>query len=137
MDSSDVRRRLADATVAVLATVSSDGRPHAVPICFALDGAVIYFAIDHKPKRSSDLKRLRNIAANPAVAILVEHYEHDWNRLWWVRVDGSARVVEDEEESARAIALLVDRYMQYRGNEPQGPVVAVAVERVTGWSSTP
>ena len=137
MDSSELRRRLADSNVAVLATVAEDGRPHAVPICYALDGAVIYFAVDHKPKRSRDLKRLRNIAANPNVCILVEHYEHDWNRLWWIRVDGSARILEDGDESARAIALLVDRYMQYRGNEPSGPVVAVGIERLSGWSAAP
>jgi PPOX class probable F420-dependent enzyme len=108
-----------------------------VPICFALDGGVIYFAVDHKPKRTTDLKRLRNIAANPAVSVLVEHYEHDWNRLWWVRVDGIARVVDDADESARAIELLVDRYSQYRGHEPGGPVVAISVERISGWSATP
>ncbi len=93
MDEGDLRRRLADSTVAVLATVTPDGRPHAVPVCFALDGAVIYFAVDHKPKRTTDLQRLRNIAANPAVSLLAEHYEHDWNRLWWVRADGIARVL--------------------------------------------
>jgi PPOX class probable F420-dependent enzyme len=137
MDSGDLRQRLADSSVAVLATVSADGSPHAVPICFALDGSVMYFAIDHKPKRTAGLKRLHNIASNPSVAVLVEHYEHDWNRLWWVRVDGKAHVVGDREEFARAIELLVDRYMQYRGQEPQGPVVAIAIERISGWSASP
>ena len=132
-----MRRRLADSSVAVLASMTPDGKPHAVPICFALDGNVLYFAVDHKPKRTKDLARLRNIAANPVVAVLAEHYEHDWNRLWWVRADGIARVVEDRERIARAIELLMDRYAQYRGNPPDGPVVEIAIGRITGWSATP
>jgi PPOX class probable F420-dependent enzyme len=137
MDTGELRQRLADTAVAVLSTVSADGKPHSVPICFALDGNAMYFSVDHKPKRSADLKRLRNIATNPSVAVLVEHYEHDWNRLWWVRVDGRARVLDDGEEAERAIELLVDRYSQYRGHEPEGPVVAIAIDRISGWSATP
>jgi PPOX class probable F420-dependent enzyme len=137
MDPHEVRRRLADSTVAVLATVGADGKPHAVPICFAFDGDFIYFAIDHKPKRTTDLKRLQNIAANPGVAVLVQNYEHDWNRLWWVRADGTAHVLEGSERSARAVALLVDRYSQYREQPPQGPVVEIGINRLTGWSASP
>src|SRR5438270_90199 len=129
MDSGELRRRLADASVALLATVSADGSPHAVPICFALDGDFIYFAVDHKPKRTTDLKRLRNIAANPSVAVLVHHYEHDWARLWWVRADGTAHVLADGDESGRAVALLIDRYAQYREGPPARPVVAITAER--------
>jgi PPOX class probable F420-dependent enzyme len=110
----DLRRRLADSTVAVLATVGADSKPHAVPICFALDGDFIYFAIDQKRKRTTDLKRLHNIAANPWVSVLVQNYEHDWNRLWWVRADGSASVLAHGAGSEHAIALLLDRYPQYR-----------------------
>jgi PPOX class probable F420-dependent enzyme len=123
--------------VAVLATITPGGKPHAVPVCFALDGSVIYFAVDHKPKRTSELQRLRNIAANPAVALLAEHYEHDWNRLWWVRADGTARVLDAGEESQHAIELLIDRYPQYRERPPQGPVVSITIERLTGWSASP
>ena len=136
MDEGDLRRRLVDSTVAVLATLTPDGRPHAVPVCFALDGAVIYFAVDHKPKRTTDLQRLRNIAANPAVSLLAEHYEHDWNRLWWVRADGIARVLAAGAESDRAVSLLVDRYAQYRERPPQGPVVAIVIDRLSGWSAS-
>ena len=136
MDSNELRRRVADADVATLATVGGDGMPHAVPICFVLDGDQIYFAVDHKPKKTSDLKRLHNIAANPQVAVLVQHYEHDWQRLWWVRVDGAAHVLDDGEDSRRAIALLVDRYAQYRSHPPDGPVVAIAIERWSGWSAS-
>lgn len=134
MDPTDLRRRLADSSIAVLATITDDGKPHLVPICFALDGDVIYFAVDHKPKRTRDLKRLRNIAANPSVAVLVQHYEHDWRHLWWVRVDGTARVLEDGDRSTRAVELLIDRYPQYRDRPPEGPVVEVAVGRITGWA---
>ena len=136
MDPGEARRRLSDSPVALLATVTPDGRPHAVPVCFALDGDVVYFAVDHKPKRTRQLQRLRNIAANPSVAMLVQHYEHDWDRLWWVRVDGSARVLEDGERGRRALELLTDRYPQYRTHPPEGPVVEIAVDSISGWSAT-
>ena len=135
MDSGEARRRLADSPVALLATVTPDGRPHAVPVCFALDGDVVFFAVDHKPKRTRQLQRLRNIAANPSVALLVEHYEHDWDRLWWVRVDGSARVLDEGERSRRAVELLTDRYPQYRDHPPEGPVVEITVDRISSWSA--
>jgi len=122
--------------VARLATTGADGRPHLVPICFALSGEELFFAVDSKPKRSTDLKRLRNIAANPLVSILVDHYEEDWSRLWWIRVDGVARIIKDPVESAAAIDLLVDRYEQYRRMRPAGPVVSVALDRLSGWSGS-
>jgi len=136
MDEIALRGLLLQSDAAVLATVGADGKPHAVPICFALDGQVIYFAVDHKPKRTNDLKRLRNIAANPSVAVLAQHYEHDWNRLWWVRADGTAKVLPAGDAAARAVELLVDRYAQYRARPPEGPVVAITIERLTGWSAT-
>ena len=131
-----MRQRIYSARVARLATADAHGTPHVVPITFALDGDTIYFAVDAKPKRTTDLKRLRNIAANPAVAVLVDHYEEDWSRLWWVRVDGTARVVEDRAGVDRAIGLLVERYDQYRKAPPSGPVVAISIGRMTGWSAT-
>jgi PPOX class probable F420-dependent enzyme len=136
MDEIALRGLLVQSDAAVLATVGVDGKPHAVPICFALDGQVIYFAVDHKPKRTTDLKRLHNIAANPSVSVLAQHYEHDWNRLWWVRVDGTAKLLPAGDASARAVELLVDRYAQYRARPPEGPVVAITIERLTGWSAT-
>jgi PPOX class probable F420-dependent enzyme len=131
-----MKRRVASASVARLATVGSDGQPHIVPITFAVDAQTLYFAVDAKPKRTTNLKRLRNIAANPAVSILVDHYEDDWDMLWWVRLDGRARLVRDEAESRRAIQLLAARYSQYRAKAPGGPVVAVAIEGMTGWSAS-
>src|SRR5207244_611648 len=83
------------AKVARLATIGAGGKPHVVPITFAVDGDTIYFAVDAKPKRTTDLKRLRNIAANSSVSVLVDHYEDDWTKLWWVRVDGTARLLAD------------------------------------------
>jgi PPOX class probable F420-dependent enzyme len=136
MDLGQMRSRFASASVARLSTVGADGRPHIVPVCFVLDEQTLYFAVDSKPKRTTNLQRLRNIAANAAVSILVDHYEDDWSRLWWVRVDGDARVVTDEAEAHKAVKLLAARYSQYRANAPAGPVVAVAIGAVTGWSAS-
>ena len=130
-----MRRRLVEARVARLATADGKGRPHVVPITFAVDADTLYFAVDAKPKRSTDLQRLRNIAANPAVSVLVDHYEDDWERLWWVRVDGTARVVADPAQAASALALLAAKYEQYRGTPPPGPVVRIDIGRMSGWSS--
>lgn len=127
--------RLTHARVARLATITEAGHPHIVPIVFAVEGDTLYFAVDSKPKRTTDLKRLKNIAANPSVSILADHYEDtDWARLWWVRADGVARVVTDGGEAERAIGLLSDRYPQHRQARPSGPVVAVTIQQVTGWS---
>ena len=136
MDEREMRRRFAAAPVAHLATAGSDGRPHIVPICFALEGETLYFAVDSKPKRTTELKRLRNMAANSAVSVLVDHYEDDWSELWWVRLDGRARVVTDAAEAKEAIQQLAARYSQYRSNAPAGPVVAVVITGATGWSAS-
>ncbi|MDQ6722602.1 MAG: TIGR03668 family PPOX class F420-dependent oxidoreductase [Candidatus Dormibacteraeota bacterium] len=133
MDTTEMRHRIAAARVAHLATTAADGRPHIVPICFALDEQTLYFAVDAKPKRTTNLKRLRNIAANPAVSILVDHYEDDWDKLWWVRLDGRARLVTEDAEVERALHQLAQRYAQYRKTIPTGPVVAVAIEGMVGW----
>ncbi|TMC40425.1 MAG: TIGR03668 family PPOX class F420-dependent oxidoreductase [Chloroflexi bacterium] len=135
MDATAMRSRLEEARVGRLATADAKGRPHVVPITFAVDADALYFAVDAKPKRSTDLKRLRNIAANPAVSVLVDHYEDDWERLWWVRVDGTARVVADPAQADSALALLAAKYEQYRGTPPPGPVVRVDIGRISGWSS--
>jgi PPOX class probable F420-dependent enzyme len=129
----EARALFATARVARLATVGDDARPHLVPIVFALAGDAIYSAVDAKPKRTTALKRLANIARNPRVALLADHYDDaDWGALWWVRADGVARVVEGAE-AERGIALLRERYEQYRTDPPRGPVLAIAVERWSGW----
>jgi PPOX class probable F420-dependent enzyme len=136
MDASEMRTRVAAAQVARLASVGADNRPHVVPITFVLDGETLYFAVDAKPKRTTNLKRLRNIAANPAVSVLIDHYEDEWGKLWWVRLDGTARIVTAPDESEHAFGMLARRYPQYVATRLVGPVVAVAIESMTGWSAS-
>jgi PPOX class probable F420-dependent enzyme len=128
----EARERFAAARVASLATADAACRPHLVPIAFAVAGDRIYSVVDAKPKRTRELRRLANVRENPAVSLLVDHYEDaDWNALWWVRADGTGRVLEAAEpEAQRAIALLRERYPQQRAT---GPVLAVDVGRWSGW----
>ena len=137
MTAAQARSRFVQARVARLATIGADGAPHLVPIVFAVRDECVYHAVDHKPKRTTKLRRLDNIAADPRVALLVDEYDDaDWTRLWWVRAEGVARVLGPEDEEARAaVALLCDRYAQYRSTPPTGTVVAIDVERWTGWSA--
>jgi len=135
MDANEMRWRFASASVARLGTVRPDGRPHLVPVCFALDGDVVVSVVDDKPKRSTRLRRFDNVRANPAVSLMVDHYDDDWTQLWWVRVDGTARVLEAGTEHARAIDLLVAKYAQYRALRPAGSVLVIAVEAWRVWSA--
>jgi PPOX class probable F420-dependent enzyme len=129
------RARFATARVARLATSDLAGQPHLVPIVFALDGDTVYSAVDHKPKRTTALRRLENVRANPRVALLADEYDDaDWAALWWVRAEGAGRVLEPGSGEARhGVDLLVERYAQYREARPAGPVLAVAVRRWAGW----
>jgi PPOX class probable F420-dependent enzyme len=128
--------RLTAARVARLATTDPDGRPHLVPIVFALEGDTLYSAVDRKPKRSQRLRRIENARARPDVTVLVDHYEEEWARLWWIRLRGRARVLDDGEERGRALALLAEKYPQYRAEPPDGPVLAVDVTEVRKWTAT-
>jgi PPOX class probable F420-dependent enzyme len=130
----EARRRFAAAKVARLATADAAGRPHLVPIAFAVEDDRVYSVVDAKPKRTAALRRLANVRVNRAVAILVDHYDDaDWSALWWVRADGQGRVLEPGCDEARhAVALLAERYPQQR---PTGAVLAVDVERWSGWSA--
>lgn len=130
----EARARFASARVARLATADAAARPHLVPIVFALDGDVLYTAVDDKPKSTRNLRRLANVAANPQVAVLVDDYAEDWNRLWWARADGTARVVEGQAARV-AVELLTARYVQYAHRPPPGPVIAVDVRAWTGWQA--
>ena len=127
--------RLTAARVARLATTDPDGRPHLVPIVFALDGDTLYSAVDKKPKRSRTLRRIENARARPDVTVIVDHYEEDWTRLWWIRLRGRARVLDDGQERERALELLAEKYPQYRAELPDGPVLAVDVTEVRDWTS--
>ncbi|HEX2391534.1 MAG TPA: TIGR03668 family PPOX class F420-dependent oxidoreductase [Solirubrobacterales bacterium] len=135
MRAEEARERFARARIARLATADRDGRPHVVPIAFALDGDRLYSAVDAKPKRTASLRRLANVRENPAVAVLVDHYDDaDWDALWWARADGRGRVLEpDDPEARRAVELLRERYPRQRA---VGQVLAVAVERWSGWSAS-
>jgi PPOX class probable F420-dependent enzyme len=128
--------RLTAAPVARLATTDPDGRPHLVPIVFALDGDTLYSAVDRKPKRSTTLRRIENARARPDVTVLVDHYEDDWEQLWWIQLRGRARVLDDGAEHDRALELLAAKYPQYRAEPPGGPVLAVDVTDVRGWTAS-
>lgn len=130
----DCQRRLASARVARLATTGADQQPHLVPATFALDGDRLVIGIDQKPKTTSSLRRLRNIAENPKVALLCDHYDEDWSQLWWVRVDGTASVVDAGAYRDAAIEMLVARYEQYADDPPRGPVIVVAIHAWSGWA---
>ncbi len=125
---------LEHAPVARMATVTDTGRVDMVPITFTFDGAELISAVDHKPKRTPDLKRLDNIRLHPEVTILVDHYTDDWDELWWVRLHGSARVLEEGALYERCVQKLVDKYDQYQRVRPAGAVIVLDVRSITGWS---
>jgi PPOX class probable F420-dependent enzyme len=127
--------RLTSARVARLATTDPDGRPHLVPIVFAIDGDTVYTAVDRKPKRSRTLRRIENARARPDVTILVDRYDEDWSQLWWIRLRGRARVLDAGDERQRALQLLAEKYPQYEDEPPDGPVLAVDVTETRAWSA--
>ena len=116
--------------------MSATGAPHVTPVCFAIAGETLYITIDQKPKRdqSKPLQRLRNIALNPSVAVVVDHYEEDWTQLGWVMLRGDAQVLHSGVEHDDAQMLLRSRYPQYREMQLESlPVIAIRVTRTTGW----
>jgi PPOX class probable F420-dependent enzyme len=135
MDEARCRARLSAARVGHLATVRPDGRPHVVACCFAVEGDRIWTAVDAKPKVTARLQRLANVRAHPWASLLVDHYEEDWDALWWVRVDGPAAVLGAGGEHEAALAALVAKYSQYATAPPRGEVIAIAAERWRGWSA--
>jgi PPOX class probable F420-dependent enzyme len=132
-DSETVRRRVRQARVARLASMRPDGRPHIVPCCFALEGEVVYSVVDAKPKSTLHLRRLENVRANPSVALLVDHYTEDWTALWWIRLDGTARVIESGDERDRALGYLCEKYPQYVQEPPPGAVISIDVTTWRAW----
>ena len=135
MTPEEARERFAAARVARLATVSAAGVPHLVPVTFAVRGDTVVFAVDHKPKSSVALRRLRNIAENPAVCFLADGYSEDWSRLWWARADGVARVLTAEER-AEPVSWLVAKYEQYASRPPEHAVVATEIHAWRGWTGS-
>jgi PPOX class probable F420-dependent enzyme len=123
----------AESPVAMLATVGPDGAPHVVPVVFAVHRDVVYTAVDAKRKSTQRLRRLANIEGNPQVSLLVDHYEPDWSRLWWVRADGEAAIHYSGDEMATGYSLLRGKYVQYQRIALDGPVVTVAVTKWSSW----
>jgi PPOX class probable F420-dependent enzyme len=120
--------RLAAARVGRLATTA----PRIVPVTFAVVGEAIVHAVDHKPKATRELARLEDLRRDPRASLLVDHYDEDWSRLWWVRADGTARVL-DAAEATDALDALVEKYPQYAERRPGGPVVVLDVQRISRW----
>ena len=130
------RRFISTHRVGRLSTADASGRPHVVPVCYAYDGEHIYTAVDRKPKRvaARRLKRVRNVLANPRVALIIDDYSEDWSRLAYVLVQGSAVLLEDGQERARAESLLRDKYPQYRDLLDEGcPVLRITTQKIVSW----
>ena len=133
-----VTEALETTSVGRLATTSSEGVVRLVPFCFAVVGDRLVSAVDHKPKRTTRLGRLDDIAATGSATVLIDHYEDDWDRLWWVRIRGTAAVHGDDESLASAArAALVAKYAQYRQHPPAGPVYSVQLDECTWWRAQP
>jgi PPOX class probable F420-dependent enzyme len=137
VDRDQARALAAGARVARLGTLSNTGRVDLVPMTFALVDDVMYSAVDHKPKRTTELKRLENVRATPEVSILVDEYDdRDWSTLWWVRLRGLARVVDEGPEYDQGIDALVAKYEQYRSTRPSGPAMMIELIRWQWWSAS-
>jgi PPOX class probable F420-dependent enzyme len=137
--STGILKRLEVARIARLATLDPQGRPHLVPICFAYNGSVFYSAIDRKPKRVAPkrLARLTNIKKTPQVALLLDHYDEDWTRLWYVLVRGEAELVSVPGERKRALQCLREKYPQYTPDmlDDGAPVLRITPQCVTSWGN--
>jgi PPOX class probable F420-dependent enzyme len=134
LDSRKSRSLLEAARVARLATHHPNGGIDLVPITFALvDDDTMVTAVDHKPKRTTNLQRLDNVRLNPSVTVLVDHFEDDWSKLWWVRARGDAQVVDTL--TAGLVEPLVAKYEQYRAHPPAGAGIVIAITELTGWAA--
>lgn len=131
---------LREGRVGRLATADRAGRPLVVPVCYAFDGEHLYSAVDAKPKRTRRLRRLANIAENPRVCLVVDHYDEDWSRLRYVIVEGAGEILDRGDEFSRAVDLLTGKYPQYRAmglDRDSGAVVKVTPERLIAWRFAP
>ncbi|APU17622.1 MULTISPECIES: TIGR03668 family PPOX class F420-dependent oxidoreductase [Actinoalloteichus] len=135
LDLARCRRRFESCLIARLGTIDAVGRPQLVPVTFTMMGESVYLAVDQKPKSTRQLARLRNIRRHPAVSLLVDHYEPDWSQLWWVRVDGTARIEAEPAVMATPLRALAAKYPQYRTDPPAGPVIRIDVDHWSGWSA--
>lgn len=136
MEREEIERRLRETPRATLGTADGEGQPHLVPIVFAYWREGLYTAVDGKPKTTRRLRRLANIAANRRVSVLIDHYEDDWSRLWWIRADGEAVIREWADVPAGARQALVGKYPAYAKAPPPGPVIMISIDRIASWSAT-
>ncbi len=127
---------LRDARVARLGTVDSAGAVRLVPVCLAVVGEWVVGAVDHKPKRTGQLRRLDDIQATGSATVLVDHYAEDWSELWWVRVRGRAEVATSGEARDAALDALVAKYAQYRAHRPQGAMWRIAIDELRWWRAS-
>lgn len=135
MIASEALERFAQARVGHLATLREDGSPHLVPFVFVLHGDALYAVIDAKRKKRENVVRVENIRSDPRVSVLVDHYEEDWNLLWWIRADGLARVVDGGADRDRVVEFLAEKYRQYRKEPPTGPAIVIDVQRWGFWEA--
>jgi len=133
MNPAQAVQRFAHARVARLATVREDGSPHLVPFVFELRGDNIYAVVDDKPKRTQNVMRVANIRRDPRVSVLVDHYEEAWGKLWWIRADGEARLVEEGGDRDFVIRVLTGKYPQYLEQPPSGPAIVIHVTQWRFW----
>ena len=137
MDRAEALRQIGPCPTGHLATVRPDGSPHLVVVTFAVVGDDVVTSVDHKPKTTLELQRITNIEAHPTVSLLVDHYEDDWDLLWWVRLDGTADVVREGARRDEAMSALAEKYRQYRSRPPEGPAIVISPTGVTSWAGTP
>ena len=133
MDIEVARRRVDEARIARLGTVTPERSAHVVPCCFAVVGGVAYTAVDGKPKSTLALRRIANVVAHPQASLLVDHYQEDWSALWWVRMDGVARITDSPGELKTAKRALLGKYPQYEQVALPGPVIALDIRRWVAW----
>ena len=125
------------ARVARLAYVDGEDRPRVLPVTFAVEGGAVWIAIDDKPKRRPQPARVGYLRRRPEAALVVDEYDDDWSRLWWVRCSGAAREVDDAIERGTALDALASKYRRYAVEPPDGPVVAIDIDHISGWQAAP
>ena len=135
MERAEALVRLGAARVGRFASLGREGRPHVVPVTFAVLDEFVVHMIDDKPKTTGRLQRLRNVEANPLASLLVDHYDEDWSKLWWIRVDGDVTIETGGELWERARSALATKYGRYRESPPQGPAICLAMKKLTYWES--
>lgn len=137
MNRPEAIRALTTARSAHLATITPEGNPHLVPVTFAIVDDRVVTMVDHKPKTTTRLQRLANIQNDPRASLLADHYEEDWDELWWVRVDGQAELHEQGDVWEESRSALAGKYDQYRRRPPEGAAIVIPIDRITWWASTP